>query len=293
MRLDGVIAVNGVTEDDVLSWAAAAESGSEHPIARAVVDGARDRGLEIPAVSGSSVEPGAGAHAVLGGEAVRVGRPEGLPPAMEDMAEDRARLGLTPFAVWRGGIPIGLITVSDTVKPEAVEAVVSLQELGLDVQMVTGDRQATADAMAARVGIGHVLAEVLPDQKVDAVRRSQADGHRVAFVGDGLNDAPALAAATVGIAMGTGTDVAIAAADVTLLGGSLRSVALAMDIARRTYRIIQENLFWAFAYNVVMIPLAVFGVLDPMLAAAAMAVSSVTVVLNALRLRRFGRGVSP
>ena len=207
--------------------------------------------------------------------------------------KEGARDGLTPIAVWRDGIPFGLLTVSDTVKPEAAEAVTALRALGLSVQMVTGDRQATADAIGARIGIDDVLAEVMPDQKVDAVRRSQAAGHRVAFVGDGLNDAPALAAATVGIAMGTGTDVAIAAADVTLLGGSLRSVALAIDLARRTYRIIQENLFWAFAYNVVMIPLAIVGLLNPMWAAAAMAISSVTVVLNALRLRRFENGESP
>jgi heavy metal translocating P-type ATPase len=293
MRLEGVLAVNGATQDNMLSWAAAAESGSEHPIARAVVQGARDRGLDIPPVTDARVEPGAGALAVLDGEIVRVGRPDGLPTAMATIAEAHAGQGLTPIAVWRDGIPFGLLTVSDTVKPEATEAVAALRALGLSVQMVTGDRQATADAIGARIGIDDVLAEVLPDQKVDAVRRSQAAGHRVAFVGDGLNDAPALAAATVGIAMGTGTDVAIAAADVTLLGGSLRSVALAIDLARRTYRIIQENLFWAFAYNVVMIPLAIVGLLNPMWAAAAMAISSVTVVLNALRLRRFENGESP
>jgi P-type E1-E2 ATPase len=293
MRLEGVLAVNGATQDDMLSWAAAAESGSEHPIARAVVQGARDRGLDIPPVTDARVEPGAGALAVLDGEIVRVGRPDGLPTAMATIAGAHAGQGLTPIAVWRDGIPFGLLTVSDTVKPEAKEAVAALRALGLSVQMVTGDRQATADAIGARIGIDDVLAEVLPDQKVDAVRRSQAAGHRVAFVGDGLNDAPALAAATVGIAMGTGTDVAIAAADVTLLGGSLRSVALAIDLARRTYRIIQENLFWAFAYNVVMIPLAIVGLLNPMWAAAAMAISSVTVVLNALRLRRFENGESP
>ncbi|MFI5055508.1 MAG: heavy metal translocating P-type ATPase [Actinomycetota bacterium] len=293
MRLEGVVAVNGAAQDDVLSWAAAAESGSEHPIARAVVQGARDRGLDIPPVTDARVEPGAGAGALLDGETVRVGRPDGLPTAMATIAEESARDGLTPIAVWRDGIPFGLLTVSDTVKPEAARAVAALRSLGLSVQMVTGDRRATADAIGARIGIDDVLAEVLPDQKVDAVRRSQAAGHRVAFVGDGLNDAPALAAATVGIAMGTGTDVAIAAADVTLLGGSLRSVALAIDLARRTYRIIQENLFWAFAYNVVMIPLAIVGLLNPMWAAAAMAISSVTVVFNALRLRRFENGESP
>ena len=293
MRLEGVVAVNGATEDDVLSWAAAAESGSEHPIARAIVQGARDHGLEVPPVTEARVEPGAGARALLDAEVVRVGRPDGLPAAMATIAEASAGQGLTPIAVWRDGIPFGLLTVSDTVKPEAAEAVAALRALGLSVQIVTGDRQATADAIGARIGVDDVLAEVMPDQKLDAVRRSQAAGHHVAFVGDGLNDAPALAAATVGIAMGTGTDVAIAAADVTLLGGSLRSVPLALDLARRTYRIIQQNLVWAFGYNVVMIPLAVVGLLNPMWAAAAMAISSVTVVLNALRLRRFEHGKSP
>jgi len=156
--------------------------------------------------------------------------------------------------------------------------------------MVTGDHRATARAVADEVGIDRVSAEVVPEDKVGEVVRVQQAGHRVMFVGDGLNDAPALAKADVGVAMGGGTDVALAAAEVNLLGGSLASVADAVELARRTYRVIAQNLFWAFAYNVVMIPLAVFGVLDPMWAAAAMAVSSVTVVLNALRLRRYGRG---
>ena len=163
-----------------------------------------------------------------------------------------------------------------------------LRALGLEPAVVTGDRRATAEAVAAGAGIDRVLAEVFPEGKVEEVRRLQAEGRSVVFVGDGLNDAPALAAATVGIAMGTGTDVALAAADVQVLGGSLRSVADALDLARRTYRVIAENLVWAFAYNAVMIPLAVLGLLSPMLAAAAMALSSVSVVANALRLRRFG-----
>ncbi|MGZ8578164.1 MAG: HAD-IC family P-type ATPase, partial [Actinomycetota bacterium] len=181
--------------------------------------------------------------------------------------------------------------VTDELKPEARDAVARLRELGLDVAMVSGDRRPTAEAIAAKAEIATVLADVLPDGKVEEVRRLQAAGRTVAFVGDGLNDAPALAQATVGLALGTGTDVAIAAADVTLLGGALTSVPDAFELARRTYRVIQENLFWAFVYNVVMIPLAMAGVLDPMWAAAAMAVSSITVVLNALRLRRFHTGV--
>jgi heavy metal translocating P-type ATPase len=293
MALAQASGVNGASEEHVLAWAAATEAGSEHPIARAVVEGARDRGISIPAATEHAVQPGAGASALVEGVEVRVGRPEGLPPVMAGLAEELATKGLTPFAVWRDGIPMGLVSVADRVKPEAAEAIARMHALGLQVAMVTGDRRATAEAIAGSVGIDRVVAEVFPEDKVDEVRRMEAEGHRVVFVGDGLNDAPALAASTVGVAIGTGTDVALAAADVNLLGGSLTSVADSLELARRTYRIIQENLFWAFAYNVVMIPLAVFGVLNPIWAAAAMAISSVTVVLNALRLRRFRRSSDP
>ena len=209
---------------------------------------------------------------------------------MKDEIERLAADGRTPFAVWIDGAPVGVVAVADRVKPEARDTVARLRRIGLEVAMVTGDHRATARAVADEVGIDRVSAEVVPEDKVEEVVRVQQAGHRVIFVGDGLNDAPALAKADVGVAMGGGTDVALAAAEVNLLGGSLASVADAVELARRTYRIIAQNLFWAFAYNVVMIPLAVFGVLDPMWAAAAMAVSSVTVVLNALRLRRYGRG---
>ncbi len=289
MTLAAVNPANGLTEDGALALAAAAEAGSEHPIARAVVEGARARGLTVPEATDHRVEPGAGAVAVLDGEEVRVGRPEALPAPLEREAASMAGRGLTPFAVWRDGIPFGLVAVADRIKPEAAGAIARLHALGLEVAMVTGDRQATAEAIATQVGIDSVSAEVFPEGKVDEVRRLREAGRTVVFAGDGLNDAPALAAADVGIAMGTGTDVALAAADVNLLGGSLSSVADALELARRTFRIIAQNLFWAFAYNVVMIPLAVFGVLNPMWAAAAMALSSVTVVANALRLRRFGR----
>ncbi|MGZ4131579.1 MAG: heavy metal translocating P-type ATPase, partial [Actinomycetota bacterium] len=228
MSLTDVIAVNGAEETQVLAWAAATETGSEHPIARAVVEGALARGVGVPAASAHAVEPGAGATALVDGEEVRVGRAAGLPRAMEEMAEGLARRGLTPFAVWRDGVPFGLLAVADTVKPEAAATVERLHALGLEVAMVTGDRRATAEAIAAATGIDRVLAEVYPDGKVEEVRRLQEQGRRVVFVGDGLNDAPALARATVGIAMGSGTDVAMAAADVDLLGGSLLSVADAL-----------------------------------------------------------------
>ena len=289
MRLAEIVPAEGATLERVLALAAAVEYGSEHPIAAAVVAGARERGVQIPTAAGHLVEPGAGATALLDGQTVRVGRPEDLHAEMAVEADRLARSGLTPFVVEAGGVLVGLISVSDHVKPDAVSAVTRLRSMGLDVAMVTGDGRATGEAIAATAGIDRVLAEVFPDGKVAEVLRLQEEGHRVVFVGDGINDAPALVQADVGIAVGTGTDVAIQAADVTLLGGSVEGVADALDMARRTYRVIAENLFWAFAYNVVMIPLAVFGVLTPMWAAAAMAASSVSVVLNALRLRRFHR----
>ena len=289
MELGEVVPVNGATEEQLLGWAAATEGGSEHPIARAVVQAATARGIPVPPGTDHVVLPGAGATAVVDGAEIRVGRPEGLPQRLADEAERLAGAGMTPFTVWKDGIPMGPLSVGDRVRPEAADAVRRIRAQGLQVAMVTGDRRTTAHAIAAQVGIERVLAEVFPEGKVEEVTRLQQEGRRVIFAGDGLNDAPALAKADVGVAMGTGTDVALAASDVNLLGGSLTLVADALEIARRTFRVIVENLFWAFVYNVVMIPLAIFGVLTPMWAAGAMAASSVSVVLNALRLRRYGR----
>jgi P-type Cu+ transporter len=280
--------VNGFDQDRLLSLAAAVESGSGHPIARAVMDEAERRRLQVPTADGLSVQAGAGATGMVGGQEVRAGRPSSLPPAMVEEVENRSVLGETAFAVWVDQIPAGIISVTDRIKPEASTSVSRMRALGLEVAMITGDRLTAARAVAREAGIDRVMAEVFPADKVHEVERLRQEGRKVVFVGDGINDAPALAAADVGIAMGTGTDVALSAADVNIMGGSLASVADALELARKTYRVITQNLFWAFIYNVVMIPLAVSGALSPTLAAGAMAASSVSVVLNALRLRRFG-----
>jgi heavy metal translocating P-type ATPase len=287
MSLSHVLAVDGDT-DEVLRVAAAVEAGSEHPIAAAIVSGARARGLVIPTAEHFAVQAGSGAVATVRGRGVAVGRPDHLPKALQSAVDDWTAAGLTVVAVTRDEA-IGVIAVADRIKPSATDAIARLRASGLEVAMVTGDRRATAEAIAAQVGVDRVLAEVFPGDKVREVERLEEQGHRVMFVGDGINDAPALARADVGVALGSGTDVAIAAADITLPGNDLEGAVDARDIARRTYAVIRQNLVWAFAYNVIMIPLAVAGVVTPMLAAGAMAISSVTVVTNALRLRRFQR----
>jgi len=301
-----VVPAGGLTEDELLRLAASAERASEHPLARAVVEGAAERGVDLAEPTAFRSATGMGVRAEVEGRTVVVGRrallaEEGVDAGtLEETVARLEREGLTAILVGVDGRAAGVLAVADTPKPEAPRAVAGLRRRSLEVVMITGDNRRTAEAVARRVGIGRVLAEVLPQDKAREVRRLRSEGRVVAMVGDGINDAPALAEADVGVAIGTGTDVAIEAADVTLISGDLRGVVTAFDLSRATMRNVKQNLFFAFVYNVVGIPVAAgvlvpaLGIaLDPIIAAAAMALSSLSVVSNANRLRRFRAGPLP
>jgi len=297
MSLRRVVVAAGVGEARALALVGALEDASEHPVARAIASAARERGGgELEAVTEFSSQEGIGVRGIVAGHAVVAGRPtlfaearahRGVSPELEQARADAEAEGLTAVIGGWDGVARAVFVVADQIKASSPEAVRRLRELGLRPVLLTGDNETTARAVAAQAGVDDVIAEVLPAQKVAVVRRLQGEGAVVAVVGDGVNDAPALAQADLGMAIGTGTDVAIEASDVTLVSGDLRAAADALRLSRRTLRTIKANLFWAFAYNVVGLPLAAAGLLNPMLAGAAMALSSVFVVSNSLRLRGF------
>jgi Cu+-exporting ATPase len=288
-----VIPLRQNTREGLLRYAAAVERQSEHPLAEAVLESARRSPLEIPRSESFRSITGLGVTGIVDGRRVVAGNAAMMKEEGIDISETLATCGRltgegkTLLLVAIDGAAAGIIAVADRIKPTSEEAVRDLRKLGIEVIMLTGDNETTARAIASRAGIENVLAGVLPAGKADHIRRLQAEGKTVAMVGDGINDAPALAQADVGIALGTGTDIAMEAADITLMKGDLATIALAIRLSSGTLRIIRQNLFWAFFYNVIAIPLAAFGLLTPVVAAGAMALSSVSVVTNSLRLRRF------
>lgn len=295
MEVASAVPFNGTSLADLLATAASLEHGSEHPVARAIVDHALAQGASLGSAEGFLTHAGQGVQAVVDGRAALAGRTSwladswavALPADAAATAASSEGEGATVIAVAWDGSFRGLITVRDTVKPSSAEAINRLRALGLRPVLLTGDNAGAAQSVASQVGIDEVHAGVTPQGKLELVHRLQAEGHVVAMVGDGVNDAAALAAADLGIAMGSGTDAAISASDITIVGGDLLVVADAVRLSRRTLRVIKGNLFWAFAYNVAAIPIAMLGLLNPLLAGAAMAFSSVFVVTNSLRLRRF------
>jgi Cu+-exporting ATPase len=312
-ELTDVVVGDGIGDVELLRLVASAERASEHPLGEAIVRGAKKRGLFLVEAEGFEAVSGSGIRARVEGREVLVGSrrfisesgvsEDGLLPKGEELARE----GKTPVFVAVDGVTAGLVAVADVVREESWEASERLHSLGLEVAMLTGDNRRTAEAIARQLGVDRVVAEVRPEDKANEIVRLQAEGKKVGMVGDGINDAPALAQADVGIAIGTGTDVAVEAADLTLISGDVRGVARAINLSKATVRNIKQNLFWAFAYNVALIPVAAgvlyplfsdgsvpeilrpvlgeYGFLNPVLAAAAMALSSVTVVSNALRLR--------
>lgn len=287
-----VVAASAVAEDELLRLAASAERRSEHPLGAAIVAAANERGIALAEPEAFEVAAGVGIAATVHGRRITVGslaelRERGVDPGeLATRAEALARAGQTPVFVCEDDHALGVLGIADSVKDTAAGAIRGLRRRGVEVVMLTGDNQQTASAVAKQLGIDRFLAEMRPEGKTERVRSLHREGRLVAMVGDGINDAPALAAADVGIAIGTGTDVAIEASDVTLVGGDPRGIVSALDLSRATVAVIKQNLFWAFIYNVILIPMAAFGRLDPVYAAGAMAISSVSVVLNSLRLRR-------
>jgi Cu+-exporting ATPase len=295
-----IVESDGYKKEDLLRYAASAEKGSEHPLGEAIVNRAKEENIPLINPENFNAIAGHGIEATIDGRSLLLGNAKLMNDrgialdGLEEKAEELSNQGKTPMFVAIDRNPAGIIAVADTLKENSKEAVEALHRMGIEVAMITGDNRRTADAIARQINIDRVLAEVLPEVKADEVKKLQAEGKKVAMVGDGINDAPALAQADVGIAIGTGTDVAMESSDITLISGDLRGVVMAIALSRATIRNIKQNLFWAFAYNTILIPVAAgvlfpfLGILlNPIFAAAAMGLSSVTVVSNALRLRRF------